>query len=141
MIYNTVLVSGIQQSDSVIHIHASTLFQILFEFRLLQSIEPSSMQYPVGLYWLSILNTAVCTCQPQTPNLKHQSVQPLSLLQRFRTPWTVAYQAPLSMGFSRREYWSGVCISIYNINSQTRLTGQHREIHSMFYDNLYEKRI
>ena len=24
------------------------------------------------------------------------------------TPWTTAYQAPLSMGFSRREYWSGV---------------------------------
>ena len=23
------------------------------------------------------------------------------------TPWTVAYQAPLSMGFSRQEYWSG----------------------------------
>ena len=26
----------------------------------------------------------------------------------FVTPWTVAYQAPLSMGFSRQEYWSGV---------------------------------
>ena len=24
------------------------------------------------------------------------------------TPWTVAYQAPPSMGFSRKEYWSGV---------------------------------
>ena len=24
------------------------------------------------------------------------------------TPWTVAHQAPLSMGFSRQEYWSGV---------------------------------
>ena len=23
-------------------------------------------------------------------------------------PWTAAYQAPLSMGFSRREYWSGL---------------------------------
>ena len=26
----------------------------------------------------------------------------------FATPWTVARQAPLSMGFSRREYWSGL---------------------------------
>ena len=26
----------------------------------------------------------------------------------FSTPWTAAYQAPLSMGFSRQEYWSGV---------------------------------
>ena len=24
------------------------------------------------------------------------------------TPWTAAHQAPLSMGFSRQEYWSGV---------------------------------
>ena len=26
----------------------------------------------------------------------------------FVTPWTIAHQAPLSMGFSREEYWSGV---------------------------------
>ena len=24
------------------------------------------------------------------------------------TPWTIVYQAPLSMGFSRQEYWSGL---------------------------------
>ena len=32
----------------------------------------------------------------------------LSRVRLFATPWTVAYQAPLSVGFSRREYWSGV---------------------------------
>ena len=26
----------------------------------------------------------------------------------FATPWIVAHQAPLSMGFSRQEYWSGL---------------------------------
>ena len=26
----------------------------------------------------------------------------------FATPWTAAHQAPLSMGFPRQEYWSGV---------------------------------
>jgi len=26
----------------------------------------------------------------------------------FEAPWTAAYQAPPSMGFSRQEYWSGV---------------------------------
>ena len=26
----------------------------------------------------------------------------------FSIPWTVAYQAPLSMGFSRQKYWSGL---------------------------------
>ena len=32
----------------------------------------------------------------------------LSRVWRLATPWTTAYQAPLSMGFSRQEYWSGV---------------------------------
>ena len=32
----------------------------------------------------------------------------LSRVQLFATPWTVACHAPLSMGFSRQEYWSGV---------------------------------
>ena len=31
-----------------------------------------------------------------------------SRVQLFMTPWTAHYQAPLSMGFSRQEYWSGV---------------------------------
>ena len=31
--------------------------------------------------------------------------------QLFAAPWTVAHQAPLSMGFSRREYWSGLPFS------------------------------
>ena len=31
-----------------------------------------------------------------------------SRVQLFATPWTVAYQAPLSMGFSRQEYWNGL---------------------------------
>ena len=35
-------------------------------------------------------------------------VKLLSRVQLFATPWTAAYQAPLSMGFSRQEYWSGV---------------------------------
>ena len=32
----------------------------------------------------------------------------LSRVQVFATPWTVAYQASPSMGFSRQEYWSGL---------------------------------
>ena len=32
----------------------------------------------------------------------------LSRIRLLVTPWTVAYQAPPSMGFSRQEYWSGV---------------------------------
>ena len=33
-------------------------------------------------------------------------VKPLSRVRLFATPWTVAYHAPPSMGFSRQEYWS-----------------------------------
>ena len=32
----------------------------------------------------------------------------LSCVPLFATPWTVVLQAPLSMGFSRQEYWSGL---------------------------------
>ena len=35
-------------------------------------------------------------------------VNSLSCVWLFATPWTAAYQAPPSMGFSRQEYWSGV---------------------------------
>ena len=59
-----VLVASIQQSDSVLHIHVFIIFQILSLFRLLHSIEQSSLCYPC---WLSILNVAVCTRQSQTP--------------------------------------------------------------------------
>ena len=34
--------------------------------------------------------------------------QPLSHVQLFATPWTVAHQAPLSMGFPREEHWNGL---------------------------------
>ena len=35
-------------------------------------------------------------------------VKSLSHVRLFATPWTVAYQAPRSVGFSRHEYWSGL---------------------------------
>ena len=35
-------------------------------------------------------------------------VKSLSRVQLLATPWTAAYQAPPSMGFSRQKYWSGV---------------------------------
>ena len=37
----------------------------------------------------------------------------LSRVRLLATPWTAAYQAPPSMGFSRQEYWSGVPSHIY----------------------------
>ena len=45
------------------------------------------------------LLTSICLCV---------CVQSFSRVQLFVTPWTVACQAPLSLGFSRQEYWSGL---------------------------------
>ena len=39
--------------------------------------------------------------------LQRVKVKSLSRVRLSVTPWTAAYQAPLSMGFSRQEYWSG----------------------------------
>ena len=40
--------------------------------------------------------------------LDNAKASSLSCVRLFATPWTVAYQAPLSMGFSRQECWSGL---------------------------------
>ena len=48
------------------------------------------------MFLLSPLCVCVCVCVW------------LSHVRIFATPWTVAHQAPLSMGFSRQEHWSGL---------------------------------
>jgi len=40
--------------------------------------------------------------------VESEVAQSLSRVRLLATPWTAAYQAPLSMGFSRQEYWSGL---------------------------------
>lgn len=52
LIQNIVLISGIQQSESVIYIHISTLFWIIFPYRSLQGIEQSSLYCMLGPYYL-----------------------------------------------------------------------------------------
>ena len=42
------------------------------------------------------------------PNIYMLCCVLLSRVQLFVTPWTVARQAPLSMGFPRQEYWNGL---------------------------------
>ena len=49
-------------------------------------------------------------------------VKSLSRVQLLATPWTAAYQAPSSMGFSRQQYWSGVplpCHTPFSIWNQS----------------------
>ena len=59
--------------------------------------------------WLKLLSTHVCPVVFIIFQLFSLCVWcVLSHVQLFATPWTVACQAPLSMGFSRQEYWSGL---------------------------------
>ena len=52
----------------------------------------------------------------------------LSCIWPSATPWTAAYQAPPSMGFSRQEYWSGVPLPSQN-NDATRKKKKKKEKH------------
>ena len=68
---------------------AQTLFQLL-----LQLCAPS-------FFWLHCAACGVFVLRPY-------ALSRFSHVQLFATPWTVAHQAPLSMGFSRQEHWSGL---------------------------------
>ena len=49
-------------------------------------------------------------------------VKPLSCVRLLETPWTAAYQAPPSMGFSRQEYWSGVPLPSGQLKKHHQIT-------------------
>ena len=49
--------------------------------------------------------------QARTLEWVDMKVKSLSRVWLFVTPWTIAYQAPLPIGFSRQEYWSGLPLS------------------------------
>ena len=56
-------------------------------------------------------------------------VKSLSRVQLLATPWTAAYQAPPSMGFSRQEYWSGV-----------PLQNTHTHTHNKAINNFFQRK-
>ena len=60
------ITSAVQQSDSLINIHISILFPILFPCRFSKNDWESSLCYTVGFHWPAIPYTIVCICQPQT---------------------------------------------------------------------------
>ena len=70
-----------------------------------------------GIFPTQGLNPGLLHWQVDSLPLSHQGSpmlfilcvwQSLSHVRFFETPWTVAHQAPLSMEFSRQEYWSGL---------------------------------
>ena len=59
--------------------------------------------------WMVFLEMSLYTQNTSIPQLTTCHVlSHFSLVRLFVTLWTVAHQAPLSMGFSRQEYWSGL---------------------------------
>ena len=56
--------------------------------------------------------------------LQCMKVKSLSRVRLLATPWTAAYQAPPSMGFSRQEYWSGVPLPSLHLPTRASLFTQ-----------------
>ena len=71
MINTSVLVSDVQQSNSVIHLHISILFHILFQFRLLHYIEHSYLCYTGGLIVIHFKPSTVCMSIPNQGEKKN----------------------------------------------------------------------
>ena len=129
------LVSAVQQSESAIHGHKSTLlFSQIYKYLTVLGVLaayvifscsmwdlvpwPGIEPWPPALgvqslsHWTTgevpyinsffsfFLHMCVCVCVCVCV------CESLSCVQLFATPWTVACQAPLSMGFSRQGYWS-----------------------------------
>ena len=74
------------EPDSMTHLYFSFFFLIPW--------------YVLMPFWLHIFKR-VYVCMYQS--FRH--------IHPFVTPWTVAHQTPLSMGFSRQEYWNGLLVS------------------------------
>ena len=72
-------------------------------------------------------------------------VKLLSRVRLLATPWTAAYQAPPSMGFSRQEYWSGVPLPspillssmLLKQSKQTKNPKSKREVSHSFNGHLH----
>ena len=60
-----------------------------------------------------------------------------SRVRLLATPWTAAYQAPPSMGFSRQEYWSGVPLpSPHSCTGGSQIHTQHKDVTHISTDSL-----
>ena len=103
-----------------------TISSSVVPFSCLQSF-PSSGSFPMSQFFtsggqsikvsasasvlpkVSIVNVStISTVNVIRKRTNKNKMKSLRLVQLFVTLWTVAYQAPPSMGFSRQEYWSGL---------------------------------
>ena len=62
LLYNAVLISSVQHSDSVIHTHTQIFFLRFFSVVAIKCIKCSSLCYTAGPGWLAVLCVVVCIC-------------------------------------------------------------------------------
>ena len=67
---------------------------VLTECRIVHAFFSSSLMLTIVIIVPALEHLFMCSC--------------LRRVQLFATPWAAAHQAPLSMEFSRQEYWSGL---------------------------------
>ena len=97
------------------------------------------------IYYHLSFSQNVCTLGEKASLTMKMKVKSLSHVRLFATPWTVAYQAPPSMGFSRQEYWSGwVTISFSRGSSLprdwtrvSRIGGRHFNLWATMNQTIY----
>ena len=75
----------------------------MYLYRMVMGTAEGLQKANIFFSWFSIFSSI-----PVVMANERKKVKSLSRVRFFTTPWTVAYHAPLSMGFSRQEYWSGV---------------------------------
>ena len=67
-----------------------------------------TLSWPLKFIWILPALHAFCVWVFVCVHVNACMLSRLSCVQLYVTPWTIARQAPLSLGFSRQEYWSGV---------------------------------
>ena len=90
---------------------------ILLKKTLCEPMDCSMLGFPVLHYFPVFANSAAAAAEVINDEWlilswatrgRWSDVKSLSRVRLFATSWTVAYQAPLSMGFFRQEFWSGL---------------------------------
>ena len=76
----------------------------------------------------AIQDTRVWSLSQEDPPEREMATHSSILAWEFHAPWTAAYQAPLSMGFSRQEYWSGVPLPSPTERAGLTYAQDHRQL-------------
>ena len=89
-----------------LHRERQSQFPLVFSVRKL----PKAIKEPprVREQYLELHRAQDSACFQNIRKGKERKVKSLSCVRLFATPWVITYQALLSMGFFRQEYWSGL---------------------------------